>query len=127
VSNYAPPPGGSGGGGGGSPLVVYLDQRTGLTGADASATTLFTATVAGHELEAIISIVCTVYTSGTPIYVLKWTEGGVNFQIQGTVDATGPFRDFAEIQPDNGTSVTVQLTGTFVATVDVAGSAKVLV
>ena len=72
-------------------------------------------------------MVCTAYTSGTPKYTLAWTEGGVSYSKSCTVSAADVYSFIANIQPDTGTSVTVQVTGTFSATVDVATTAKVIV
>jgi hypothetical protein len=111
------------GGSSGATLNIFADQRTGLTAADSGTTTLFSPTSTGHLLLITITVICTTYVSGAPLYTLSWTEAGVSFTKSASVSATGPFTYTLAIQPDNATNVTVELTGTFSATVDVAGLA----
>ena len=52
------------------------DARTGLTAADASATTLYTTTAAGQLYRLMGRILATAGTSPSATYTIKWTEGG---------------------------------------------------
>jgi hypothetical protein len=56
------------------PAIIGLDNRTGLTTADASATTLYTTTAAGQAYEISARILATAGSSAT--YKVSWTEGG---------------------------------------------------
>ena len=87
------------------------DVRTGLTAADASATTLYTTTAAGQVYEVVVRIFGAGGTITSGIYTIGWTEGGtartatVSITAAGTMDSA-----IFLLQPDNGTAITGQLT-----------------
>ena len=87
------------------------DVRTGLTAADASATTLYTTTAAGQVYEVAARIFGTGGTITSGVYTIGWTEGGtartatVSITAAGTMDSA-----IFLLQPDNGTAITGQLT-----------------
>jgi hypothetical protein len=110
--------------------LLGLDNRRGLTAADASPITLYTTTTAAGQLYRLTGrIFCTAGTTPSATYTLKWTEGGITVTKTLTVSAVGADAEFsALIQPDNGTAITAQLTaisGTG-ATVNVAASVEEL-
>ena len=97
-----------------------LDNRTGLTAPDASPITLYTP--ANNGLYTIkILLNASAYTSGTATYTISWTaRDGTVRSIDVAVNVGNTFQDdivFASVK--GGTAITAQLTGTFVATVDV--------
>jgi hypothetical protein len=103
--------------------IYGLDNRTGLTTADASATTLYTTTGSGQVYEISARILATAGLSAT--YVIKWTEGGVAQSVSLKVTATDTeVHDTFTIQPDSGTAITAQLTSVTSSTVNVACSVK---
>ena len=87
------------------------DVRTGLTAADASATTLYTTTAAGQLYRLMGRILATAGTSPSATYTIKWTEGGATITKTLTISALDADSDLSIlIQPDNGTAITAQLT-----------------
>ena len=87
------------------------DARTGLTAADASATTLYTTTAAGQLYRLMGRILATAGTSPSATYTIKWTEGGATITKTLTISALDSDSDLSIlIQPDNGTTITAQLT-----------------
>ena len=105
--------------------IYGLDNRTGVTTADASPITLYTTTAAGQVYRITLRVNATAYTSGTASYVLSWTEGGAVLSMRANATATNQAAaQSTVIQPDNGTAITVQLTGAFVATVNVAATVE---
>ena len=87
------------------------DVRTGLTAADASATTLYTTTAAGQLYRLMGRILATAGTSPSATYTIKWTEGGATITKTLTISALDSDSDLSIlIQPDNGTAITAQLT-----------------
>ena len=87
------------------------DVRTGLTAADASATTLYTTTAAGQVYRLMGRILATAGTSPSATYTIKWTEGGATITKTLTISALDSDSDLSIlIQPDNGTAITAQLT-----------------
>ena len=91
------------------PNIVGLDNRLGLTAADAGATTLCTVPAAGRLYRLSARIFATAGSSAT--YTLGWTEGGVARTLALTVAAAGTeYAGTWLIQPDNATAITAQLT-----------------
>ena len=95
----------------GLPPIYGQDSRTGLTAADASATTLFTTTAADQLYRLMGRILATAGTSPSATYTIKWTEGGATITKTLTISAIDSDSDLSIlIQPDNGTAITAQLT-----------------
>ena len=95
----------------GIPFIFGKDKRTGLTAADASATTLYTTTAAGQLYRLMGRILATAGTSPSATYTIKWTEGGVVITKTLTISALDSDSDLSIlIQPDNATAITAQLT-----------------
>ena len=95
----------------GLPPIYGKDVRTGLTAADASATTLYTTTAAGQLYRLMGRILATAGTSPSATYTIKWTEGGATITKTLTISALDADSDLSIlIQPDNGTAITAQLT-----------------
>ena len=91
--------------------IYGKDVRTGLTAADASATTLYTTTGAGQLYRLMGRILATAGTSPSATYTIKWTEGGATITKTLTISALDSDSDLSIlIQPDNGTAITAQLT-----------------
>ena len=109
--------------------IYGLDNRTGLTAADVSPITLYTATAANQLYRVSLNIMATAYTSGTATYTLTYTTNGVakTLAITATALNTPAYQAGVLIRPDNGSAITVQLTGTFSATVEVAAAVEELV
>ena len=106
-------------------LPDAIDNRTGLTADDASANSIVDVIGSGHLYKIIGSINCSAYTSGTAIYNIVWTENGGGNTLSVSIAATGMKTTGSFlINPDSGTSITVQLTGTFSATVSVMAVAE---
>ena len=101
--------------------IYGLDNRTGLTAADASAITLYAVPAAGGLFRLSGGLDCTAYTSGTGTYTITWTDvNGTTHTITGSLSAVGHV-DLATsglLRVKGGTNVTAQLTGTFVGTFD---------
>lgn len=104
----------------------FIDNRSGLTSADGTPITVMTtcsssATYHLSLLRVAIDIYATAFTSGTATYTLKWTENSQSKTLAVTatvINTLGTATDL--INPDASTAITVQLTGTFSATVKVA-------
>ena len=95
----------------GLPPIYGKDKRTGLTAADASATTLYTTTAADQLYRLMGRILATAGTSPSATYTIKWTEGGATITKTLTISALDSDSDLSIlIQPDNGTAITAQLT-----------------
>ena len=102
------------------------DVRTGLTAADASATTLYTTTAAGQVYEVAARIFGTGGTITSGVYTIGWTEGGVARTATVSVTAAGTLASAVFLlQPDSGTAITAQLT-TLSGTSPVANVAAVV-
>ena len=87
------------------------DVRTGLTAADASATTLYTTTAANQVYEVAARILGTGGTITSCVYTIGWTEGGVARTATVSITATGTLSSsLFLLQPDSGTAITGQLT-----------------
>lgn len=110
-------------------VAVYgIDNRKGITAADGATTTLYTTITATGLFRITVDIFATAYTSGTATYTATWTENSqpkVLVVTATVVNTLGTGTDL--INPDNGTVITVQLTGVFVATVNVAAVLEQLV
>ena len=105
--------------------IVGLDNRMGLTAADAAAKTLFTTTAAGQLFRLSARVLATAGSSAT--YTLTWTEGGAARTEALTVGAAGTeYAGTWLIQPDNATNITAQLTAISASTVNVAASVECL-
>ena len=91
--------------------IYGKDVRTGLTAADASATTLYTTTAAGQVYEVAARILGTGGTITSGVYTIGWTEGGVARTATVSITATGTLSSsLFLLQPDSGTAITGQLT-----------------
>jgi len=89
-----------------------IDNRHGVTAADASAIVLGTINTSLQSLYRLTGrIMATAGSTPSASYVLKWTEGGTAISQTLSVSAlnTPNFADIL-IQPDNGTTVTAQIT-----------------
>lgn len=109
----------------GVPAIFGIDNRTGRTAADGSAITLYSVPSTTGLFQVIIDIFATAYTSGTATYTITWTEnsGTRTLAVTATVlNTLGTAQ--ALIRPDASTNITVQLTGTFTATVNVGAVVK---
>jgi hypothetical protein len=105
--------------------IVGLDNRMGLTAADAAAKTLFTTTAAGQLFRLSARVLATAGSSAT--YTLTWTEGGAERTEALTVAGAGTeYAGTWLIQPDNATNITAQLTAISASTVNVAASVECL-
>jgi hypothetical protein len=112
-------------------VIGGLDNRRGVTSADGSPLVMWGTgaynTISASSLFGFkITLIATAYTSGTGTYTITWTENSVAQHIAvsvGVVQGVNnpQYADFVA-QPDAGTQITVQLTGTFSATFDVACS-----
>ena len=110
----------------GFPIIFGLDNRTGLTAADASATTLYTTTAAGQVYEVAARIFGTGGTITSGVYTIGWTEGGTARTATVSITATGTLSSsLFLLQPDSGTAITAQLT-TLSGTSPVANVAAVV-
>ena len=99
--------------------IYGSDLRTGITAADASALTEYAVTASGGVFEVGGSFTCTAYTSGTVTYTITWTdENSTAHTLSGSLAGTGHV-DFTPVtvRVKASTSITAQITGTFVATV----------
>ena len=107
----------------GLPPIYGLDNRTGITAADASAITLYTTTAAGQLYRINARAFATVGTSAT--YLIKWTEGGGVRTATLSVTAldTNVSQQF-DIQPDNGTLITAQISALSSTTLNVAATVE---
>lgn len=106
----------------GVPAIVGLDNRTGLTGVDGAATTLYTAIAANSLFRISADIFATAAVTGTASYTIKWTENSTSQSMVVTATAVNTLGTQSNlIRPDNGTAITAQLTGVFTGTFSVAG------
>ena len=109
--------------GAGVAAIYGLDNRTGLTAADATAVTLYAVPAAGGLFRISGSLDCTAYTSGTGTYTLTWTDvNGTAHTRVASLSAVGhaDINALGLERVEGGTNITAQLTGTFVATFDTA-------
>ena len=94
-----------------SPPLYGKDVRTGLTAADASATTLYTTTAAGQVYEVAARILGTGGTITSGVYTVGWTEGGTARTATVSITGAGTLASAVFLlQPDSGTAITGQLT-----------------
>ena len=111
----------------GFPSIFGLDNRLGVTVPDAAPITLYTTTAAGQLYRVTIRLNATAYTSGTATYTLTWTEGGLIQTVAVSATAVGQSAVAKNlVQPDAGTTITAQITGTFIATLNVASTVEEL-
>jgi len=106
--------------------VYGLDNRKGITAADASAITLYTpnGTNQIYKVKARINATA-VGTSGSATYTIKWTENGVVLSQSLTVSAANSPQSLdILIQPDSGTPITAQITALTSATVNVSAEVE---
>ena len=103
----------------GFPVILgTIDNRIGVTAADGAATTLYTATSGTQVYRVGARILATAGTSAT--YKIVWTEGGVSQSVTLTVSALNTeYHDSFDIQPDNATTITAQITALTSSTVNV--------
>ncbi len=107
----------------GHPQILGLDNRSGITAVDGSAITLFSvpAAVTLGIFRISIEIDATAFTSGTATYTGTWTENAVSQTAVVTATALNVVTGIVRLMmPDASTSITVQLTGVFVATVRIS-------
>ena len=91
--------------------IYGKDARTGLTAADASATTLYTTTAAGQVYEVVVRIFGAGGTITSGVYTIGWTEGGTARTATVSITAAGTLDSAVFLlQPDSGTAITGQLT-----------------
>ncbi len=103
--------------------VVGVDNRTGVTAADGSPITLYTAGVmpVTQVYRVSTEIVAHAFTSGTATYTVTWTENGVSQTAVVAATALNVVTGIVRLaMPDANTAVTVQVTGVFVATLRIA-------
>jgi len=106
--------------------IYGLDNRKGITSADASAITLYTTngTNRVYKVKARINAT-TVGTSGSATYTIKWTENGVALSQALTVSAANSPQSLdILIQPDANTPITAQITALTSATVNVSAEVE---
>jgi len=106
--------------------IYGLDNRKGITGADASAITLYTpnGTNQVYKVKARINATA-VGTSGSATYTIKWTENGVVLSQSLTISAANsPQTLDILIQPDANTPITAQITALTSATVNVSAEVE---
>lgn len=110
-----------------SAVVGTMDFRQGVTAADGAPITIYTATNGTSVLRITATIFATAFTSGTATYTIAWTQNGAAETLAVTsliLNTLGTAT--AIINPDNGTTVTGQLTGVFVATETLTGTVEQL-
>ena len=95
--------------------IVGLDNRTLLTGTDASAITLYTTPATPpftpQAFELSISIKGVAGTISSAIYTVVWTENGVTFTKTASITSEGTIANASYvIQPDPNTAITAQVT-----------------
>ena len=102
--------------------IVGTDNRTGLTSADGAPITLYTTGAGTTQVYRInTEIVAHAFTSGTATLTVTWTENGVSQTAIVTATALNVVTGIVRLaMPDAGTTITVQLTGSFTATLRVA-------
>jgi len=111
----------------GLPVILgTIDNRKAVTAADGAATTLYTTTSATQVFRVGARILATVGTSAT--YTIAWTEGGVGQSVVLTVSALNTeYHASFDIQPDNGTTITAQITALTSSTVNVESHVEEIV
>jgi len=106
----------------GIPAVYGIDNRTGLTGADGAATTLYTTVAANNIFRISADIFATAAVTGTATYTITWTENTTTQTMVVTATAINTLGTQSNlIRPDNATAITSQLTGVFTGTFTVVG------
>ena len=110
----------------GLPPIIGLDNRYGITSADASAITLYTTTNVNQVYKVKARINATaVGTGGSATYTIKWTENGVALSQALTVSAANSPQSLdILIQPDKNTPITAQITALTSATVNVSAEVE---
>lgn len=112
----------------GVPAVYGVSNRKGLTTADGSPITLYTTVTATGLFRITLDIFATAFTSGTATLTITWTQNSVSKTLAVTATALNTLGTATDlINPDTGTAITVQLTGTFTATVDASAVVEQLV
>jgi hypothetical protein len=112
----------------GAPSIYGLDGPRSTSAPDGAAFALYTLPVGGpYVVDATAVIDCTAYTSGSGTYTVAWTKP--DGQIASIVATAGALNAQQAVSAPGilckgGTSVTVQLTGTFVATFTVAATMR---
>ena len=93
-----------------SPLFG-LDNRTGLTAADSSTTTLYTTTAASQVYRVTARVFGVSGTISSAVYTIGWTEGGTSMTETVSISAVSTMDSAVFLlQPDDGKAITVQLT-----------------
>ncbi len=106
----------------GVPAIYGLDNRTGLTAADGAATTLYTTVAANTIFRISADIFATAAVTGTATYTIAWTENTTAQTMVVTATVINTLGTQSNlIRPDNATTITAQLTGTFTGTFTVVG------
>jgi hypothetical protein len=92
--------------------IYGMDNRHGLTSADASPNTLYVTTASNQLYKLTARIMATAGTSPSAEYVIKWIEGGATITKTLQISAIDSDADLSTIliQPDSGTIITTQLT-----------------
>lgn len=107
--------------------IYGIASKNGVSTPDSSPTTLYTTTGTAQLYRVSLRINATSYTSGTATFTVSWTENGTVNTLTVSASATNtPSSITALIQPDNGTKITSELTGTFVATLNAAATVEEL-
>ena len=108
--------------------IYGLDNREGLTAADASPITIYATPAGSNGLFRISGgLDVTAYTSGTVTYTITWTDvNGAAHTKTASLSAVGhaDLNALGLERVKGGTNITVQLTGTFVATVSVDAASE---
>jgi len=106
--------------------IFGLDNRKGITVADASALTLYTPNAANQVYKVKARINATsVGTGGSATYTITWTENGVALSQALTVSAANSPQSLdILIQPDVNTPITAQITALTSATVNVSAEVE---
>ena len=95
----------------GVPPIYGLDNRTGLTAADTSATTLYTTTAASQVYRVTARVFGKSGTISSAVYTIGWTEGGTSMTETVSISAVSTMDSAVFLlQPDDGKAITVQLT-----------------
>ena len=110
--------------------IVGVDNRGGVTVADGSPITLYTTAVmpALQVYRVSIEIDAHAFVSGTVTYTVTWTENTVSQTAIVTATALNVVTGIVRLaMPDANTAITVQLTGSFTATVRITAIIERLV
>ena len=103
------------------------DQRSAVTGADVSPITVATMSTGPKAVRLTLHLNLTAYASGTVTYTVTWTENGHSKSLSVAASAlNSPQTTTGMPWPDDSTTVTVQVTGTFAATAAVETTVEVL-